>query len=484
MIFNKPFHSASLLRFSAWTEIANLSRMLMELFTVLVWYSVLTHSIPEWPLNLLVLGLIFFFSYFTARYLNKTSLKPVFQRTFFFGWIFLMLFISLKTLLFRSESISFLNSFLKAINLLSDEYNLDSFWHLSITLILILRSVLITRYPISTGDALSSFRNCLIFFILHAFVFSKQMPELTVIFFFCYLFSGLICLSTARIADLGDLQGGRLPSFNRNWAAGIFSASLLGLLASFLLGLFLNLRVAEFISKMLVTIVQLVSGLIVLLFSPILFGFLYVLEFLVKLLGPLLNQTAEVQEMELGYDALDVFGDQVEQVSNFDPRALILGSILLGLIIIAVISLRRKPWKRTFQGEIEISSTTPEKKQHNHLQNLLENLGDLFRSGKANRFLAAAQIRRIYAGLMDLSKKLGHERPGAITPLEFLPQLEKIFPQYPEELRTITFAYMQIRYGEIPEKMEEVERVKIAWESIKEYGNQELENRKKALKNK
>ena len=484
MIFNRPLDSSRLLQYGIWTEIANSTRMLMELISVLVWYSVLTHATDSWLLNFLVLGTVFFLSHFLARFLTATSLKPVFQKLILFGWVFLIILFSLKLLLFRGENLNILQILFQAINLLSDEYNLDSFWHLSIVLVLILRSVMITRFPISTGDALNSFRNCLVFFILHAIFFSRQIPQLSIVFFFIFLFSGLISLSTARIADLGDLQGGRLPRFNRNWAAGILAASSVGLMVSFFGSAFLNLKAAELLSKILLSIVQLTSGLIVLVFSPILLGFLYVFEFLIKLLGPLLNQSTEPTEMELGYSALDIFGEQVEQVSNFDPRAIILGSILLGLIILVIISLRWKPWQRNFQGEEDISSINPQKKTQNPLKNLLENLGNLVKPVKANRILAAAQIRRIYASLMDLCQKLGHERPKALTPLEFLSQLETIFPENPEELKTITFAYLQIRYGELPEKMEDVEKVKSAWDNIREYGNQELETRKKLLKNK
>ena len=90
--------------------------------------------------------------------------------------------------------------------------------------------------------------------------------------------------------------------------------------------------------------------------------------------------------------------------------------------------------------------------------------------GNARRILAAARIRRIYAQLMQLSADLGKPRPAAFTPLEYLPSLEKLFPNHPEELRLVTGAYLRVRYGELPETHQEVEQVDVAWKRVREQG--------------
>jgi hypothetical protein len=103
---------------------------------------------------------------------------------------------------------------------------------------------------------------------------------------------------------------------------------------------------------------------------------------------------------------------------------------------------------------------------------LSERLSDLLSVNSARRFFAAARIRRIYAGLMDLSAKLDHPRPAARTPLEFLPILVDLFPGRVQDLNVITQAYLAVRYGGIPESLEEVEKVEDAWRRVRVVGKE------------
>ena len=59
-----------------------------------------------------------------------------------------------------------------------------------------------------------------------------------------------------------------------------------------------------------------------------------------------------------------------------------------------------------------------------------------------------------------------------MTPLEFVPQMEHLFPDCNSELVNITNAYLKVRYGELPETQHEVQAVLIAWNKVKKTGNQ------------
>jgi hypothetical protein len=83
-----------------------------------------------------------------------------------------------------------------------------------------------------------------------------------------------------------------------------------------------------------------------------------------------------------------------------------------------------------------------------------------------DRLLAAARIRRVYAAFLRACAELGAPRPAAVTPLEFLPAAGEALPGLAGELRTITDAYLKVRYGEIPESRAEVEQVEAAWRRI------------------
>ena len=54
--------------------------------------------------------------------------------------------------------------------------------------------------------------------------------------------------------------------------------------------------------------------------------------------------------------------------------------------------------------------------------------------------------------------------------MEFLPEMEELFPALSGELAEITGAYQKVRYGELPETSQDVEMVVMAWEKVKAAG--------------
>jgi hypothetical protein len=85
-------------------------------------------------------------------------------------------------------------------------------------------------------------------------------------------------------------------------------------------------------------------------------------------------------------------------------------------------------------------------------------------------YLGALRIRRIYTQLMRLCERLERPRPEAATPLEYLSDLELIFPEERPAVKRITHAYIQVRYGELPETAEDVQAVERAWRQVREKG--------------
>jgi hypothetical protein len=75
---------------------------------------------------------------------------------------------------------------------------------------------------------------------------------------------------------------------------------------------------------------------------------------------------------------------------------------------------------------------------------------------------------------MDLTESLGRPRSQAVTPLEYLPALDEVFPGLENELATITEAYLRVRYGEFPENRKEIADVETAWEQVHVQGHKML----------
>lgn len=101
----------------------------------------------------------------------------------------------------------------------------------------------------------------------------------------------------------------------------------------------------------------------------------------------------------------------------------------------------------------------------------LERLGELAglvdRFGLGSRFLAAVSIRRVYANLVRLATREGYPRARSETPYEYLATLRRALPDHESEVETITQAYVNAHYGEVPDTREELERIRACWERVR-----------------
>jgi hypothetical protein len=152
------------------------------------------------------------------------------------------------------------------------------------------------------------------------------------------------------------------------------------------------------------------------------------------------------------------------------PRAWILWGTIFFFLLLILLTLRRHILKREGSEEDDLADldqpdlfTLLRSALRRALDELIRQMDGLFGIEQARRLLAAARIRRIYARLLKLSARLGTLRPASRTPLEFLPNLQALFPSMTVELDTITQAYLRVRYGELPETVEEVQMVEHAW---------------------
>ena len=84
------------------------------------------------------------------------------------------------------------------------------------------------------------------------------------------------------------------------------------------------------------------------------------------------------------------------------------------------------------------------------------------------RLYAAVSIRKIYANMARLAGKQGVPRQPAQTPYEYLPALGLAFPDCQAEAAAITEAYVEVHYGEVPESLRELQRIREYWGQIRE----------------
>jgi hypothetical protein len=297
---------------------------------------------------------------------------------------------------------------------------------------------------------------------------------------FLLLFSGLIAMGGARISSIGFKRGGSWIPFSRSYFV-IFSLSATALIS---LSLALTFAVGDPIAlalNRLFTLIGIVSSwVVVVAFGPVFVIILELVERILARLKPLIGTLEEeiaptLTEIQL---IVEEAAQEAQPFSFADRLNEILGvafpilGILLALLI-GYYALKRTRAARLWRNLDE--------EQQESLIGSLPDLLKAFLQGGArsglevlaqlmpiSRVIAAARIRQIYRQLLHESARLGKPREQAETPLEFLPQLQVVFPDRQAELSLITNAYLMVRYGEIPETPEEVQAVERAWRIVRQ----------------
>lgn len=329
------------------------------------------------------------------------------------------------------------------------------------------------------------------FTLLNTLATGETIPALMLQSFFMF---ALLAMGMARVATLGELRGGTNSPFERRrilslvvttlvivefayWLAQIMSGEGAAIPA-FLLGL-------VFLSALLLSIPILLL---------LVYGLFWLLQNYREEIVPMMAKVGEAfrqlveffRQMQQGMAGLgELLAEKLAFLRPFFRwffdlapvfRVLVLlGGIvlLIGLVLLNLYIRERR--RRELYGE-ELESVFGARDFLNMLRDALRQ-----RRQEAAKFLgsllpneqhrAAVRIRRIYADLLDLCETLHHPRPEALTPLEFLPALDKLFPASHEDLTTITHAYLKVRYGELPETRKEVRAVEEAWGRVKREGN-------------
>jgi hypothetical protein len=144
--------------------------------------------------------------------------------------------------------------------------------------------------------------------------------------------------------------------------------------------------------------------------------------------------------------------------------------IILVLLSIAIILLVALVLGRLYQQTAVAQRTTapihppdnPDDAPEGWLPSLLHRLGFW------QQWQTAVSIRRIYRHMLHAAAAAGYPRLESETPYEYLHTLGKAWPQHTAEARLITQAYVQIRYGQFPETAAELAAIRQAWQTLEQ----------------
>ncbi len=335
------------------------------------------------------------------------------------------------------------------------------------------RGLALAQRRLNSGNVAFRFRLGLVTLAITITVGGFILPWPLHRFVFVYFFFSLLGIGLARAEEVGQQYGGQHSPFNLGWLATLVTAALIVLLLA--AGAAASMT-GESIGRILTplwTAARLVVAVLVYVLACILYGVMTLLFAIIGRIGiegfdftprslPSIEPPQQPEQLPLSPEQLAL----TRTVGA-------LGGLLLLLLIVAF-SLRRL---RARAGR----SRGDERESVWEGIHLRRSLRDLLLRGRRGldeataalgrsflgRFLAAMTIRRIYAHTSALAAERGYPRAPHETPYEYRPTLERAFPSSCQEIDRITEAYVAAHYGQVPEKPEELEKVRAAWESIR-----------------
>jgi hypothetical protein len=332
------------------------------------------------------------------------------------------------------------------------------------------RGISLAREPIRPLVAWRRFELGLLMFLLHVFILTRigeHPPGLGLFVFF--LFTGLMAVVLARISFVSVAHGVEKNPFDRRWLAS--TAIILGTAVgiSALLGSLLTGQYALLLEWLAESIKLVVAVVIFIAALPGLF--------LSNFLGPLVSflrrfattPTPDPNSLLQTPEPLSpLVGAGEPQPLSPAFQSLIFWGLIFLILVLLINRVRQKSGGARMWSQDSPESLLERGDARRLLRKAFQDAANELASRlrPARRLLVAARVRRIYAQLMGLCAELDFPRPAAQTPLEFLPSLGELFPDRARDLDMITQAYVNVRYGELPETQEEVEALENAWKNI------------------
>lgn len=493
-------------RWNPWREMAILMIILMEVSWITPWFKSLapeTYAVDA-PRVLIILACIVVFSHLVVRIMDYLHLNKSISQVLMVFFLIIGSFVGIKTMLYPHESLSLSELISHPIRNFADLRSLIPAEFIVIIVVLIgfWRGVSLAQEHIGPSSVKDHFLVGIVMYVVFVFINTIMTGEKSVDFFFLFLFASLVGICAARMTMVGMVRGGKENRFDRSWLLGILLAAFLVVGLSYILG---NVIAEQFtwIGILFLTIFGALVVLISIILSPIILFLITILENLTRqskglgVLGETLQKLINLMRV-LGQKISEIIGKSGIGImlSRWAPtiKAIILVSIIVLVVLGIVFCMAFKLWK-----DRERRLASAEEKSNLQSGNIFQSLLDLLRQGwgralstsdqvtdlrHRKRIRAAARIRQIYADLIELSESLGHPRPDSQTPLEFMPKLERLFPEFHQEVGMITQAYLGVRYGLLPETQNEVANVETAWKKLQLAGHELLVESKRKKNNK
>ncbi|MBN1266919.1 MAG: DUF4129 domain-containing protein [Anaerolineales bacterium] len=292
-----------------------------------------------------------------------------------------------------------------------------------------------------------------------------------------YIFSSLLSIALSRTDLIARSHLHFKLPIHSGWLRGIFVLTLLTVSIGILGGMLLETDAAAGVADLFSSLLRFFVRILELVLSPVIYFFGLLFSLLLRWLSPKINpENMFSPEEGMDSDILGMpFGDtMLGQEGTLSPE-FVTGLAVVSILMVAVMvmwGLRRRSLQdngadNEIEGIEESGSLKAELKRfYNQLRG---RLGSITNRHGIRRFLVESSIRRIYAQLLRFSVRFNVERVKSETPFEFQRRLLRVAPHLAEDVREITNAYVEVRYGEFPEDPEAIRAVRTAWDNVRSF---------------
>ena len=353
--------------------------------------------------------------------------------------------------------LTWLPSFLRTLAGLSGEFIAEYLATVGV-LYMFIRGLGYAQRPLTLWFVSFQFRLGIVAFFLLLLLSGFLKPFDASLWIFVYFFVSLLAIALARIEEVGS----DLPMGPR-WAITLAAAVALVIFIGVGILQFLTLDTATALLRLFTPLWMVVEIVFLLIALPIGFA----VSVLVELVRPLFKNLGNPLDALKG---LFAFTGGLSALLPNPPALAFLAPLLKVLLTLTVILGVGLALARALNLHM----------QHAEEETFLrESIGDEDDAARARRLGAAKKtrprraagpaaesIRRIYAALVARASDAGLPRARAETPYEYLPRLERAFPQQAVDVRAITDAYVAVHYGEREFAATEVERLRQVWRQV------------------
>jgi len=307
-------------------------------------------------------------------------------------------------------------------------------------------------------------------FVILAGAMSGQSSTPSILLFFA---ATLLAIALTRVEGLLDSSNRHISSLGPTWLLSVAAIAAGLVLAAGAAAALVSSQAFEVLARWMTPVIDGIQLTFTFAFGVIALLSLPLISLLSALLAAIFNRfgggmegiASQLQQLA-DVATTEQLGDETieaAQMIGFNIRPY-LSYVGIAIVVLLVgLSLNRVFRGLSGSGQTTALPASGTDRQRSVRDPLFKSLLDML---DFRRWRTASTIRRIYHDMCKLAAEAGSPRIETETPLEYLDTLVDLWPESASDARTITLAFISVRYGQIPEEELGLNLVRSAWKRI------------------